>query len=145
MQTSEDSEWYKIDHGGLGESLELIYNQFGIIQFIQRSPIPQTSNWSGTFFAVSYSKLALFDLHVKKNPLIYFPWQRISTTLHLKTSSTIKVHKSIILLYIFQGFVQWDKSLLNSYFYFDAYVISQVHKKLFVNMHNTICSKMNIS
>ena len=26
------------------------YNQFGIIQILQKSPIPQTSNWSGTFF-----------------------------------------------------------------------------------------------
>ena len=25
------------------------YNQFGIIQVLQRSTIPQTSNWSGTF------------------------------------------------------------------------------------------------
>ena len=40
-------------------SLGIIYNQFGIIQVLQRSPIPQTSNWSGTFFAVSYSKPAL--------------------------------------------------------------------------------------
>ena len=35
------------------------YNQFGIIQVLQRSPILQTSNWSGTFFVVSYSKPAL--------------------------------------------------------------------------------------
>ena len=26
---------------------------------LQKSPIPQTSNWSGTFFSVSYSKPAL--------------------------------------------------------------------------------------
>ena len=37
----------------------IIQNQFVTIQNLQRSPIPQTSNWSGTFFAVSYSKLAL--------------------------------------------------------------------------------------
>ena len=50
------------------ESLGLIYNQFGIIQVLQRSPIPQTSNWSGTFFAVPYSKPALvlnFSLNVE--------------------------------------------------------------------------------
>ena len=29
--------------------------------FRGRSPIPQTSNWSETFFAVSYSKLALAE------------------------------------------------------------------------------------
>ena len=57
--TSEDSEWYKIDPTWSGESLGLIYNQFGIIKVLQRSPIPQISNWSGTFFAVSYSKPAL--------------------------------------------------------------------------------------
>ena len=28
----------------------LIYDHFSIIQSLQRSPIPQTSNWSGTFF-----------------------------------------------------------------------------------------------
>ena len=28
-------------------------------QNLQRSPIPQTSNWSGTFFAVAYSKPGL--------------------------------------------------------------------------------------
>ena len=37
----------------------IIQNQFYIIQNLQRSAIPQTSNWSGTFFAVSYSKAAL--------------------------------------------------------------------------------------
>ena len=35
------------------------WNHFGIIQVLQRSPILQTSNWSGTFIAVSYSKPAL--------------------------------------------------------------------------------------
>ena len=34
------------DMFGLG----LIYNQFGIIQVLHRPPIPQTSNWSRTFF-----------------------------------------------------------------------------------------------
>ena len=37
----------------------IIHDQFYTIQNLQRSPIPQTSNWSGTFFAVSYSKSAL--------------------------------------------------------------------------------------
>ena len=57
--TSEQSEWYKIDPGWSGELSGLIYNQFGINQVLQRSPIPQISIWSGTFFAVSYSKPAL--------------------------------------------------------------------------------------
>ena len=51
--TNEDSEWYRIDLGSSGESLGLIYKiytQFGIIQVLQRSLIPETSNWSGTFF-----------------------------------------------------------------------------------------------
>ena len=34
-------------------------SQFEIIQVLQRSTILQTSNWSGTFFAVSNSKPAL--------------------------------------------------------------------------------------
>ena len=37
----------------------IIQDQFFIIQNLQRSPNPQTSNWSGTFFAVSYRKPAL--------------------------------------------------------------------------------------
>ena len=37
----------------------LIYNQFGIIQVLQRSPIPPTSNWLGTFFLLLLSKMAL--------------------------------------------------------------------------------------
>ena len=41
----------------------LIKDQFSIIQNLQMSPIPQTSNWSWTFFAVSYSKPALGSLY----------------------------------------------------------------------------------
>ena len=47
------------------------YNQIGIIEVLQRSPVPQTRNWTGTFFAVSYSKPALelgfADLYRKEN------------------------------------------------------------------------------
>ena len=39
----------------------LIQDQFGIIQNLQTSPIPQTSVLVGTFFAVSYSKTALME------------------------------------------------------------------------------------
>ena len=37
----------------------LIQDQFGIIQNLKMSPIPETSFLVGTFFAVSYSKPAL--------------------------------------------------------------------------------------
>ena len=37
----------------------LSYEQFGIIQNLQMSPIVKTSFLVGTFFAVSYSKAAL--------------------------------------------------------------------------------------
>ena len=37
----------------------LIYDQFGIIQNFQTSPIPQTSFLPWTFLAISYSKVAL--------------------------------------------------------------------------------------
>ena len=63
--SSEDSEWYKIDPRWSVESLGLLYNQFGIIQVLRRVPIPQTSNWSGTFFAVSYSKPALVTYFIR--------------------------------------------------------------------------------
>ena len=33
----------------------ITWTHFGIIQVLQSSPILQTSNWSGTFFAVSYN------------------------------------------------------------------------------------------
>ena len=50
---------------GLGNDTKLVLDehdhlkQFGIIQSLQRSPILQTSNWSGTFFETRYSKVAL--------------------------------------------------------------------------------------
>ena len=52
----------------------IIQDQFYTNQNFQRSPIPPTSNWSGTFFAISYSKLALDDKYFhspdwKKLPL----------------------------------------------------------------------------
>ena len=55
------------------------HNQFGIIQVLQRSPIPQISYWSGTFFAASYSKPALkFGLvlfHLRKKKYVSVPAQ----------------------------------------------------------------------
>ena len=36
-------------------------DQFGLVQNLQMSPIPQTNFLVGTFFAVSYSKTALVD------------------------------------------------------------------------------------
>ena len=42
-----------------GDSPLIIQDQFYTIQNIQRSHISKTSNWSGTFFSVSYSKPAL--------------------------------------------------------------------------------------
>ena len=39
----------------------IIQDQFHTVQNLQKFPILQTSNWSGTFFAVSYSKPALVD------------------------------------------------------------------------------------
>ena len=39
--------------------IRLIEDQSKILQVVQRSPTPQTSKWSGTIFASSYSKPAL--------------------------------------------------------------------------------------
>ena len=58
-KTSEDYEWYQFDSNWLTGSLMLIYDQFGIIQNLQTSPIAQTKFLVATFFAVSYSKTAL--------------------------------------------------------------------------------------
>ena len=49
---------YKIDPGWSRESRGLIYNQFGIIQLLQSSPIPQTSNW----FLQQTGSRSTFDL-----------------------------------------------------------------------------------
>ena len=58
------SEWYEVDPGWSGESLgQSVWNH-------QRSPILQTSNWSGIFFAVSYSKLALVGIGLSQRKLI---------------------------------------------------------------------------
>ena len=43
----------------------IIQDQFFTIQNLQRSPILQTSNLSGTFFTVSYSKPALLFRYFK--------------------------------------------------------------------------------
>ena len=48
-----------------------MYNQFGIIQVLQISLILQTSNWSGTFFAVSYSKPALISELARPTGIFY--------------------------------------------------------------------------
>ena len=37
------------------------YNQFGIIRVLQRSPIPQTSNWSGIFFLLFLTANQLYQ------------------------------------------------------------------------------------
>ena len=57
------------------------YNQFGIIQVLQRAPILQTLNWSGTFFAVSYNKPALVPRQLGTAPI----YQRYQITLLLHT------------------------------------------------------------
>ena len=76
----EDFEWYQIDPGWSGESLGLICNQFAIIQVLQRSPIWQTSNCSGTFFAVSYSKLALDNAYQFILFVLDITWRSIVPT-----------------------------------------------------------------
>ena len=68
---SECCNFNQWEHSIYNRSLGLIYNQFGIIQVLQRSPIPQTNNWPGTFFAVSYSKPALMWKSVKVRSRIH--------------------------------------------------------------------------
>ena len=50
----------------------IIQDQFYIIQNLQRSPITQTNNWSGTFFTVSYSKPALDSVTIWQISLHFF-------------------------------------------------------------------------
>ena len=44
--------------------VKLILDDQGNHLVLQRSPILQTSNWSGTFFAVSYSKPAKVQMSI---------------------------------------------------------------------------------
>ena len=44
---------------------------------IQEFRIPQTSNWSGTFFAVSYSKPALIHNHKIDTLVVHHPIEHI--------------------------------------------------------------------
>ena len=67
-------------------SLWLIYDQFGIIQVPQRSPILQTSIWSGTFFAVSYSKQAL----IRESTFC----QKVKNHLHKAISKSLHVFQT---------------------------------------------------
>ena len=46
----------------------IIQDQFYTIQNLQWSPIPQTSNWSGTFFVDSYSKPAQLNSRFSLSP-----------------------------------------------------------------------------
>ena len=52
-------------------------DQFYTVQNIQRSLIPQTSKWSGTFFAVSYSKP---DLVPTSHTSSYLVWNIVCTS-----------------------------------------------------------------
>ena len=46
-------------------------DQSNTIQNLQKSPTPQTSNWSGTFFSVFYSKRALDLWQFRITILVY--------------------------------------------------------------------------
>ena len=88
-----------------GISWALIYNQIEIFQVLQRSPIPQTSNWSGTFFAVSYSKPALgcnivpfsfsFDYHSASMVTAISDHKRAFTVPLRRPSKTIEIAKMV--------------------------------------------------
>ena len=56
---SEGSEWYQIGPKWAWETPWMIKDQFGIIQNLQTSPIPQNPFLDREFFASSYSKTAL--------------------------------------------------------------------------------------
>ena len=72
------------------ESLGLIYNQFGIIQVLQRFPILPTSNWSGTFFLLFFTANRLSDLTVLINILC----KQVSTCVLIVAQSS-HTHKQI--------------------------------------------------
>ena len=51
LRMSEDSKWSQIGPKWARVNPIIIYGQFGIIQSLQRSPIPQTSiSWQGLFY-----------------------------------------------------------------------------------------------
>ena len=57
----------------------LIKDQFGIIQNLQTSPIPQTSFLVGTFFAASYSKMALANAILQIHSRLETSWNYLWT------------------------------------------------------------------
>ena len=62
-------------------------DQYYTVQDLQRSPILQISNWSGTFFAVSYSKRALTS-DLDTNPCVHIlstpnPSRNFVTVIHI--------------------------------------------------------------
>ena len=57
--TSEGPEGFLTDFKWVQVIPIIIQNHLSTIQNLQRALIPQTNNWSGTFFVVSYRKPAL--------------------------------------------------------------------------------------
>ena len=67
----------------------IIKDQFGIIQNLHMSPIPQTSFLVGTFFATSYNKTAL---EVLFQPVIY----KVVTFLYFETTCLVFLYIQLI-------------------------------------------------
>ena len=76
----------------------IIQDQFYTIQNLQRSPIPQTSHWSGTFFAVSYSKSALVVM--LKSTFFKTNIANISEKIELKTAAEQFIDKTSAYHYV---------------------------------------------
>ena len=81
-----------------------LQDQFYTIQNLQRSPVPQTSNWPGTFFAVSYSKPALTSEHPQNknrhsspnpnlSPVFYFHGLTLKKCLTVKDLKARYLHE----------------------------------------------------
>jgi hypothetical protein len=82
-----------------GNHLDSYAIQFGIIKVLKRSPISQTSNWSGTFFAVSYSKPALAGVSLA-------PVHHVLAAYHFETGKQSRQNLNVKTNSKFQGLCQ---------------------------------------
>ena len=116
LGTSDDLNGNKLNLDDQGNHfVSYTYNQFGITQVLQRSPIQQTSNWSETFFAVSYSKLAIAEqvggvnqeLEDMKNPRVL-----TSKVIYTRTRTPIFESFSTNFTWVHYNFVSFSNMFL---------------------------------
>ena len=150
--TSEGPEGFQTDSKWVQVIPMIIKDQFGTAHNLQRVLIPQTSNWSGTIFTVSYSKPALVkyimkiwiqysDLKYKIEVVVQYQivmfvqliflirWLKIhvctfNIILHHNFSNLLVIRKTYKILIKFQFIHKISICILHILFYIFLYAIS---------------------